>query len=268
MKHNLLKTNEEIYETLLRKANMPIIESLLENEAKELKRTRILTTEEPLIDLAEGNRAETLLSTVQMLVKDILPTEGIGLPAIALGTFKSNEGCRFTASSPMEAKYIEDYKTILLPKTEKLSNLINATAHEYAHHIQFELLPRLFQDLDPFIRLGLLLEELRTFEEGHAVAVAKIASKKYAKSVDKSNAICSFIDTWSVPELRSCYIWACEKLAHRKDGTLLEPIAAGDDFETNWRKRHGAPTPHAMGYTFCCIYETLYGDKIYKECLK
>lgn len=145
--------------------------------------------------------------------------------------------------------YNQLFKKITLKRVAR-TDLIPAAGHEYTHRIQHK--NNIFKD------------KHEIFMEGHARGVEKQLADDYCEREDNEAFLYGISDI-NVGELKSAYLWMCEKLGQKPREILLKTKTSRDSDESLYRSNNMEPTPHAIGNSLFSIYESLKGRKIYNH---
>jgi hypothetical protein len=254
---NLFQLDHELDKILLDKENIPVLEHLIEKEGKFFSRLERLKQEGKLDfgremvgpgicdELEEEAVVEVynILKRIQPNVNSFLNTKDINF---------LNTGDLVFVDEETGSGYNPDGPTIIISMTN-IVNLTAGLAHEYAHHVQYSVLPHFLKKDE---------SRYQMFKEGHARGVERYISNLYGKR-EANKAFKYEISNRSLFELMSFYKWVCFALDVKPDEGILEY-----EKHLNHENQEYPLDPWAKGNALFYIQETFYGDKIYEKVLK
>jgi hypothetical protein len=158
---------------------------------------------------------------------------------VAIGGLALADGVRLSIKKKLDVVDYHPYYKHIRVKRTNFAILTTDLAHEYAHHVQNIV--------------GINMNNHDYFTEGHAEGVARNIARIYAEKKDNPAYL---LDTTriSVDEIKSVYLWLCEKFGKEADKNLVSDV-----------KPCIMPDIHAIGNSMISIYEAQYGPRIYNE---
>jgi len=254
---NLMRPDDELEALLLNRENILLLEHLLEKEGKlfagleRLKRRGELDFGKEMVKMGicdefkEGavEEAYNILEKVQPKVNKFLRTKKVDF--LKTGEIVLTE-------KGIGGGYDPDGPTIIVEMTN-IVDLTTGLAHEYAHHVQYSVLPHfLKKDKNKY----------RMFKEGHARGVERYISKLYNER-EANKAFLHNITNRNLYELLSAYKWVCFALGVEPSANVIN---YGECLSDEGKK---CPLDSwTKGNALFYIHETLHGDGIYRKALE
>jgi len=254
---SMLKTDKEMLESLLKKANISVIEGLLLKEGEKLEGLRLKSLDYG--KYVSPERLRDLATEVKFYVDDFLGSHGISFPIL----YQEGETFGPEATFPFKPGSIVyeffgnqcymDKNTIILVK-ERMSSVPGSIAHEYAHHVQGIMLGKDFVKAND------------CFIEGHSRGVERYIADVFSSKESDETFMYDITDS-NFFELKGVYIYLCEKYGLKQHPLVSKIMGSNEDMEWDYQQKNGKPSPYAIGNTFLYMKELLHGKGIYGEAL-
>jgi len=144
---------------------------------------------------------------------------------------------------------------ITLEKTP--STIIKTVAaHEYTHYIH-----------GLTIQNELKYRKHASLFEGHAIGVQKAAARHFRDKYDNESYMFHIFER-SVGELKSTYLWICDKLEKEPNKNIKKIKSRYDSNEKVFKFFHKSPSNHSAGNSIFSLAEEKHGTEIYRRTLK
>lgn len=238
-------TDRKIYRQL-KKEDLQLLEHVLNKEVEELKRLRKLK-EENKLDFGKKLIIEEiypLLDQVKEETDQFLEITSMSKPCISYPYNKN--------------QYRDQTKRIYLENEER-TLLIPALGHEYTHHIQTMIYPKIMREYD---------YRYMAFCEGQARSMQMYIAERYRQKED-NEAFLYDITEMTTGEMKSLYKWLCFKKWVRPNKSLVKIKTRMDKLEIVSKiGDFGRPSEYAAGNTYFLVQETKNGKEIHKEMIK
>lgn len=232
----------EFGQLLEKEENLSDIEILLSDKTRKLADIRSELTNEKkkkqLLGRAiEQEEFDEMYEDISARVNKFLGVISVERPQWVLSKFFNNQ-------------YDSKIKLMFL-NNEHRTELIDAAAHEYTHHV--------CNSNGIYVGQG-------CFSEGICRATQREIAKQY--SIEENNiAFMLKITEYDVSELKSTYIYLAKRLGKPVKENLIA-VEEIDSLEVSARLKSGAPTIHARGNTFYMLKELKEGNGFYNNVLR
>lgn len=257
-KVNLLQPDHELEKILLDRENIPVLEHLIEKEGSLFARLEKLKLEGKLDfgkEMVQAGICDELEEGAVEEVYNILEKAQLDINRFLHTKIKfSKSGELMLMERGTGNGYNPDGPTIAVEMTNTVELTANM-AHEYAHHVQYSVLPFLKKDYNKY--------RYQIFKEGHARGVERYISKLYNKK-ETNEAFLYDITNRNLYELLSAYKWLCFALDIKPSA---KAVGYGRYYLSD-EDRKCPLDPWTKGNALFYIQETLHGNGIYREVLK
>ncbi|MDP2909268.1 MAG: hypothetical protein Q8N77_05670 [Nanoarchaeota archaeon] len=238
-------TDRKIY-MQLKKEDIQLLEHVLSKEVEELKRLRKLK-EENKLDFGKTpswEEAYNLLGQVKNEVESFLGITRLQEPIICY-PYTTNQYC--------------DKAKIVYLENEERTLLIPALGHEYTHHIQTMIYPKIMREYD---------YRYMAFCEGHARSMQRYIAERYRQKED-NEAFLYDITEMTTGEMKSLYKRVCLKKWAMPNKGLIKIKTRMDRLEIASKiLDFGRPSEYAAGNTYFLVQETKNGKGVHKDMIK
>lgn len=284
--------NQNLRALLLKKDNIPILEYLLNAEARRLKPIQKLKEEGKLNfgDKVSSKKLKELLPKIKEEVDSFLETPNIDVPSCKYyNIFRPGltttpililyAASTFVTIYPLALMLVEPGPNIgnllcsglgamTLATVSQSHSLMNSSGYDcrsksitLKKERRVELIPTIGHEYAHHAqeRCGLEcgpLDKHPIFAEGHARGIERYLSETYREREDNEAFLYDILDS-TISEMKSTYVWMCEELKMPTRESLLK----------NKTSRNSLPRSHAVGNTLFSIYGAKYGPKIYRDAI-
>jgi len=176
----------------------------------------------------------------------------VPLAFVGVAVFERRKIDRTSHYSKSNGPSTVDY---IIPQKLPEASMIPVLGHEYGHHALWNS-----TEFTPSSEFSFVSEAICRGIQRH---IARCYQERM-----NNDAYTYRIQELTVGELKSTYIWLCEKLGVKPKKNLLAVASQRDKFESKNRRKNHEPTRHAIGHTLFYLEEKVQGPQIYANILK